>query len=105
MLNQSMTNAIASLPDAPAADAIAGLRESGWLGGIERIPSPNCDARPDGSTIDLLVVHNISLPPGQYGGPAVVDLFTNRLDPKAHPFFATIEGLRVSAHLLLRRDG
>jgi len=56
-------------------------------------------------TIDLLVIHNISLPPGVFGGDAIVDLFTNQLDPAAHPFFAEIAGLRVSAHLLIRRDG
>jgi AmpD protein len=53
----------------------------------------------------LLVVHNISLPPGEFGGPGIIDLFTNRLDPSAHPYYREIEGLRVSAHFLIRRDG
>lgn len=76
-----------------------------WLPGIERQPSPNCDARPDGVGVDLLVIHNISLPPGEFGGRWIQDLFTNRLDPSAHPYFAEIADLRVSAHLLLCRDG
>ncbi len=68
-------------------------------------PSPNCDQRPPGSEIDLLVIHGISLPPGEFGGPYIDQLFTNRLDPGAHPYFAPIADLRVSAHLLIRRDG
>jgi N-acetyl-anhydromuramoyl-L-alanine amidase len=55
--------------------------------------------------VDLLVVHNISLPPGVYGGDAIIDLFLNRLDPEAHPYFGPLRGLRVSAHFLVRRDG
>lgn len=70
----------------------------------EFVPSPNCNARP-GDEISLLVIHNISLPPGQFGGGHVSELFTNRLDPAAHPFFAEIAGLEVSAHLLIERDG
>lgn len=69
------------------------------------IPSPNCDDRPEGAVVDLLVIHNISLPPGVFGGDAVIDLFMNRLDPQAHPYFATIAGLRVSAHFFIRREG
>ena len=76
-----------------------------WLPGVRRLPSPNCDERPPGSTVDLLVIHNISLPPGEFGGPWIEDLFLNRLDPHAHPYFAEIATLRVSAHLLIRRDG
>jgi len=76
----------------------------GWLEGARRVPSPNCDARPSGE-VSLLLLHSISLPPGEFGGEHVERLFTNRLDPDAHPFFATIAGLRVSAHLLIRRDG
>lgn len=68
-------------------------------------PSPNCDERPPGTTIDLLVIHNISLPPGEFGGSWIDDLFCNCLDPKAHPYFQEIAGARVSAHLLIRRDG
>ncbi len=66
--------------------------------------SPNANERPD-NEISLLVIHNISLPPGQYGGGHVAELFTNRLDPEGHPFFREIEGLEVSAHLLIERDG
>lgn len=85
--------------------AFGPLDEDGWLAGAERIPSPNQDARPPGDTISLLVIHAISLPPGEFGGNAVIDLFTNRLDPAAHPYFATLAGTRVSAHFLVRRDG
>jgi AmpD protein len=77
----------------------------GWLPEARRVPSPNQDARPEGEAITLLVVHNISLPPGEFGGPWIADLFTNRLDPSAHPYFETIHALRVSAHFLIRRDG
>jgi AmpD protein len=70
-----------------------------------QVPSPNCDDRPEGTTVSLLVVHNISLPPGQFGGPAIEAFFTNRLDPAAHPYFTTIARSRVSAHFLIRRDG
>jgi len=70
-----------------------------------RIRSPNCDARPPGTPIDLVVVHGISLPPGEFGGDAIARLFTNTLDPTAHPSFVAISGLRVSAHFLIRRDG
>jgi AmpD protein len=69
------------------------------------LPSPNHDERPPGTTPDLLVIHNISLPPDEYGGPWITDLFLNRLDPSAHPYFAAIHGLRVSAHALVRRNG
>ncbi|MGE4534814.1 MULTISPECIES: 1,6-anhydro-N-acetylmuramyl-L-alanine amidase AmpD [Halomonas] len=78
--------------------------EQGWLTSARRVPSPNCDARPEGE-VSLLLLHSISLPPGVFGGDAIERLFTNRLDPSAHPFFAAIQGLRVSAHLLIRRDG
>lgn len=77
----------------------------GWLPGARRAPSPNCDERPTGTVVDLLVIHGISLPPGEVGGPWIEDLFLNRLDPNAHPYFAAIAGLRVSSHLLIRRDG
>lgn len=69
------------------------------------IPSPNYDERPTDADINLIVVHGISMPPGEYGGPYIEHLFTNRLDPTLHPFFASIEGLTVSAHILVRRDG
>ncbi|MDX1499706.1 MAG: 1,6-anhydro-N-acetylmuramyl-L-alanine amidase AmpD [Woeseiaceae bacterium] len=69
------------------------------------VPSPNCDARPAGAEPELIVVHGISLPPGEFGGSGIVDLFTNRLDWDAHPYYAGIRGLQVSSHLLIRRDG
>lgn len=67
--------------------------------------SPNCDNRPPDMPIDLVVIHGISLPPGEYGGGHIEALFTNNLDPNAHPYFNQIADLRVSAHLLLARDG
>jgi len=76
-----------------------------WLPGARRCPSPNQDERPAGCPVDLLVIHNISLPPDEFGGPWIEDLFLNRLDPNAHPYFADIAQLTVSAHLLIRRDG
>jgi len=79
--------------------------DRGWLENAERVPSPNWDQRPADTPIDLLVIHNISLPPGEFGGPWIDALFQNRLDPAAHPSFASISDLKVSAHLLVRRDG
>ena len=76
----------------------------GLLVGGEYIPSPNCDDRPAGA-IELLVIHNISLPPGEFGGDDVRQLFTNALDVDAHPYYQTIAGLRVSTHFFVRRDG
>jgi len=76
-----------------------------WLAGARRVDSPNFDARPAGTRVDLLVVHYISLPPGRFSGDAVERLFTNRLPAAAHPFFASLEGLRVSSHFLVRRRG
>jgi N-acetyl-anhydromuramoyl-L-alanine amidase len=75
------------------------------LRGVRRVASPNFGPRPVGMAIDLVVVHSISLPPGEFGGDAVERLFTNRLDPAAHPSFEAIAGLRVSAHFLVRRNG
>ena len=69
------------------------------------VPSPNRDDRPDGMPIDLLVIHCIALPPRQYGGDAIESLFCNRLDPGAHPSFVALEGLKVSAHFVVQRDG
>jgi AmpD protein len=80
-------------------DARGRLGIARWLG------SPHADERPDGVAPDLLVIHNISLPPGQFGGPWIEQLFQNRLETDAHPYFAALAGLRVSAHLLIRRDG
>ncbi len=76
-----------------------------WVVGARRVLSPNCDSRPQGSDISLIVVHGISLPPGEYGGCWIDDLFTNRLDAAAHPYFADIADLEVSSHVLIRRDG
>lgn len=81
------------------------MGDDGWLRGVRRLRSPNHDQRPAGTAIDLIVVHGISLPPGEFGGRWIADLFMNRLDPRGHPYFATIAGLEVSAHLLVRRDG
>ena len=77
----------------------------GWIDGVTTHPSPHFDHRPEQSPVDLLVIHNISLPPNQFGGSYISDLFTGTLDCQAHPFFAQLEGLRVSAHCLIRRDG
>ena len=79
--------------------------DGAWLVGVRRVLSPNCDDRPTGDDVSLIVVHGISLPPGEYGGPWIDDLFTNQLDSSAHPYFAEIEGLQVSSHVLIRRDG
>lgn len=80
--------------------------ESHWLTGVRRSYSPNQDLRPVPNTgIDLLVIHGISLPPGEFGGPYIEQLFCNQLDPSAHPFFSSITQLRVSAHLLIYRAG
>ncbi|AOJ00883.1 N-acetyl-anhydromuranmyl-L-alanine amidase [Burkholderia mayonis] len=78
----------------------------GWVDGALREPSPNFEARPEGLAPSLVVIHNISLPPGEFGGDAIVELFQNRLDCDAHPYYdAHLRGVRVSAHFLIRRDG
>ncbi len=79
--------------------------QAGWLRSARRIDSPNFDLRPEGIAVELVVIHNISLPPGQFGGDGIVELFTNRLDPAEHPYYESIKDLRVSAHFLIRRDG
>lgn len=79
--------------------------DGGWLREARRCPSPNFGPRPDKAQIDLIVLHSISLPPGQYGGPEVERLFTNRLDWDEHPYFQQIRGIEVSAHFFIRRDG
>jgi AmpD protein len=81
------------------------ITDDGLVKGVRYLPSPNHDERPPGTQIELLVIHNISLPPGEFGGSAIIELFTNRLDPAAHPYYATIADRRVSAHFLIRRDG
>lgn len=94
-----------SLRPAAAGPARPRLDAQGWLAGCTRSPSPNCDDRPADEPVTLVVVHGISLPPGEFGGDGIERLFTNRLDATAHPFYATIADLRVSAHFLVRRDG
>jgi N-acetyl-anhydromuramoyl-L-alanine amidase len=89
----------------PAPSARLFVDRSGVVRAAKQIPSPNCDERPVGEKVTLLVIHNISLPPGKFGGRGIVELFTNRLDPAAHPYYARIAGLRVSSHFLIRRDG
>ena len=81
------------------------IDDAGVIPQVRQIASPNCDERPSATAIELVVIHNISLPPGEFGGEAIAALFTNTLDHAAHPYFATLEGLRVSAHFLIRRDG
>ncbi|MBP8172915.1 MAG: 1,6-anhydro-N-acetylmuramyl-L-alanine amidase AmpD, partial [Aeromonadaceae bacterium] len=78
--------------------------DQGWLQPCRQLISPHHNARPGGE-ISLLVIHGISLPPGEFGGPWIDDLFLGRLDPTAHPYFAEIATLQVSAHCLIRRDG
>ncbi len=79
--------------------------DSGLMQGVSQVASPNHDARPAGADPDLIVVHGISLPPGEFGGPWVDSLFINALPADVHPYFATVAGLRVSAHLFIRREG
>src|SRR5690606_23103589 len=78
---------------------------TGWLSGIEHCPSAHFNARPENGDISLLVIHNISLPPGRFGSGCVQQFFCGTLDHDAHPYFATIADLRVSAHFLIERDG
>ena len=79
----------------------------GWIAGgaAQRSPSPNRDPRPEGTSVELLVIHNISLPPGEFGGTAIVELFGNCLDCTRHPFYADLVDLHVSAHFLIDRGG
>lgn len=79
--------------------------DNGWLRGARQAPTDNADARPEGEPISLLVLHNISLPPGEFGGGEIEDFFCNRLDCSSHPWFERLRDVRVSAHLLIRRDG
>jgi AmpD protein len=81
------------------------IDDGGRYGPAIWVASPNFDPRPAGTPISLLVVHNISLPPGEFGGDGVVRLFTNTLDHAAHPYYAALRDLRVSSHFLVRRDG
>lgn len=79
--------------------------DTGLLQQARWAPSPNADDRPPGTVIDAVIIHGISLPPGEFGGPWIEHLFTNRLEPSAHPYFEEIAALRVSSHLLIRRPG
>src|SRR5215469_17635165 len=98
---------MATTPTASAAmnDPNHGLWQSGWYRFARPLPSPNFGLRPPGARIDLIVLHSISLPPGRYGGEEVQQLFTNRLDWDAHPYFEKIRGLEVSAHFYVQRNG
>ncbi len=78
---------------------------AGLLETAQFIASPNCDERPVGTHISLLVIHNISLPPNEFGGNGVTELFTNQIDPHAHPYYQSLQGLKVSTHFFIRRDG
>ena len=78
---------------------------TGLLAGARFLASPHCDERPTGTAVDLLVIHGISLPPGEFGGPWIEQLFLGRLPPDAHPYFKDVSPLKVSAHILIRRDG
>ena len=96
------------MPSAPTNEpppSPAGLWRDGWYRFARPLRSPNVGPRPAGADIDLIVLHSISLPPGQYGGDEVQQLFTNRLDWDAHPYFGSIRGLEVSAHFYVRRNG
>ncbi|MFZ9423932.1 MAG: 1,6-anhydro-N-acetylmuramyl-L-alanine amidase AmpD [Limnohabitans sp.] len=92
-------------PNASLLSRENALWDQGWYRYARRVDSPNFGPRPSGAVVDLVVIHSISLPPGQYGGPQVQALFTNTLDWDAHPYFQQIRGLRVSAHFFVRRGG
>lgn len=81
------------------------LDGSGVARALRQVPSPNHDERPEGMAVELVVIHAISLPPAEFGGTGIQELFTNSLNPAAHPYYAGIAALRVSAHFLIRRDG
>jgi len=89
----------------PISSSAPVFDDEGRLARALQIPSPNYDARPAGSPVSLLVIHSISLPPGEFGGPAVIDFFLNRLDHAAHPYFEQIRDLQVSSHFFIRRSG
>lgn len=91
-------------PKSERQRVVTDVDAEGWLHGAERIPSANFDSRPPG-VVRLIVIHAISLPPGVFDGNGVIEFFTNRLDPNAHPYFSSIAGRQVSAHFLIRRDG
>ena len=89
----------------PGSDPIFSLDIAGLCSGARYVPSPHYDERPEDAVVSLVVLHNISLPPGEFGGAWIDDLFLGRLDREAHPYFEEIAGLRVSSHFLIRRDG
>lgn len=91
--------------DTPATDIAFDVTPDGWIEPARRCLSPNRDERPAGAEPRLVVIHGISLPPGDFGGDGIERLFTNRLDWDAHPYYSGIRGLEVSAHVLIRRDG
>ncbi|MBV9621438.1 MAG: 1,6-anhydro-N-acetylmuramyl-L-alanine amidase AmpD [Gammaproteobacteria bacterium] len=91
---------MATPPGLPALDAATGL-----LTHVRQVLSPHCDARPGDMPPELIVIHGISLPPGEFGGPWIDRLFTGSLPAEAHPFFRDLAGRRLSAHVLIRRDG
>ena len=95
---------IAAMPTACQKEARE-LRSTGRITSARWCPSPNYNDRPEAITPSLIVVHNISLPPGRFSGDAIEQFFCNQLDPSAHPYFQTIADLKVSSHLLIRRDG
>ena len=81
------------------------IDEQGWLQPARHCPSPNFNARPPGEAVSLLVIHNISLPPGEFGGGLVQQFFCNQLDCQADPRLSDLDGLKVSSHLLIERSG
>ncbi|TKV66642.1 1,6-anhydro-N-acetylmuramyl-L-alanine amidase AmpD [Marinobacter panjinensis] len=89
----------------PSENPASRLRRTGRISTARWCPSPNFGPRPQDASISLLVVHNISLPPGQFGGNAIERFFCNQLDASLHPYFETIAGMKVSSHLLIHRDG
>jgi AmpD protein len=112
-LPTTSANAVKPIPE-PAPDAAAQAtadpgvdldRQGGWLSSARAVHSPNFGPRPAATAVELVIVHSISLPPGEVGGDAIERLFTNTLDWDEHPYYETIRGLQVSAHFLIRRDG
>jgi AmpD protein len=80
-------------------------KDSGIVSEARQVCSPNCDERPEDCSLDLIVIHSMALPPGEFGGPWIDQLFCNCLDPNEHQYFEAIHGLKVSSHFLIRRDG
>jgi len=94
-----------NVPGRSGSDGLQARWRDGWLRGARRCDSPNFGPRPEGVAPELILIHSISLPPGEYGGDAIEALFMNRLDWSAHPYFEQIRGLQVSSHFVVRRDG